>query len=168
MQPNAPCLHRKHPEQRGGQGDCTNIQQLFFCCLKLLFLVLLLGFVNDLLNSTMGRVIVVGFHVDVVVVIVTVVVFISSDYIAQVVPRAWLNSLTSTCSSLGLLLHCDGDDDNHFIMNMMVMVMMSVLMMMIMMMFMRCTAAPLLNSPWHRPRSASRRIQLVHTLSQVG
>jgi len=26
----------------------------------------------------------------------------------RVVPRAWLNSLTSTCSSLGLLLHCDG------------------------------------------------------------
>ena len=60
--------------------------------------------------------------------IVTVVVFISSDYIAQVVPRAWLNSLTSTCSSLGLLLHCDGDDVVHFIMY--TMVMMSVMMMM--------------------------------------
>ena len=46
----------------------------------MLFLVLLLGFVNDTLNSTVGRVIVVGFHVNVVVVIVTVVVFISSFY----------------------------------------------------------------------------------------
>ena len=57
-----------------------------------MFLVLLLGFVNDLLNSTVGRVIVVGFHVNVVVVIVTVVVFISSDYIAQV-PRTWLKEI---------------------------------------------------------------------------
>ena len=99
-------------------------------------------------------------------VIVVVVRLCIIYYIAQVVPRAWLNSLTSTCSSLGLLLHCDGDDVIHFIMYMMVM--MSVMMMMMMMMFMRCAAPPLLNSPWHRPRSASRRIQLVHTLSQVG
>ena len=61
--------------------------------MKLLLLVLLLGFVNDVLNSTVGRVIVVGFHVNAVVVIVTVVVFISSDYIAQVVPRAWLKGI---------------------------------------------------------------------------
>ena len=47
--------------------------------MKLWFLVLLLGNVNDTLYSTVRRVIVVGFHVDVVVVIVTVVVFISSD-----------------------------------------------------------------------------------------
>ena len=59
----------------------------------MLFLVLLLGFVNDLPNSTVGRVIVVGFHVNVGVVIVTTVVFISSDYIAQVVPRAWLKGI---------------------------------------------------------------------------
>ena len=47
---------------------------------EIVFLVLLLGFVNDTLDSTVARVIVVGFHVDVVVVIVTVVVFISSFY----------------------------------------------------------------------------------------
>ena len=47
--------------------------------MKLWFLVLLLGNVNDTLYSTVRRVIVVGFHVDVVVVIVTVVVFSSSD-----------------------------------------------------------------------------------------
>ena len=47
--------------------------------MKLWFLVLLLGNVNDTLYGTVCRVIVVGFHVDVVVVIVTVVVFILSD-----------------------------------------------------------------------------------------
>ena len=47
--------------------------------MKLWFLVLLLGNVNDTLYSTVRRVIVVGSHVDVVVLIVTVVVFILSD-----------------------------------------------------------------------------------------
>ena len=31
---------------------------------------------------------------------------------AQVVPLSWLKSLASTCTSLGLLLHCDGEDDH--------------------------------------------------------
>ena len=29
---------------------------------------------------------------------------------AQVLPLPWLKSLASTCTSLGLLLHCDGDE----------------------------------------------------------
>ena len=37
-------------------------------------------------------------------------VFLPYDYVAQVLPLSWLKSLASTCTSLGLLLHCDGED----------------------------------------------------------
>ena len=41
-------------------------------------------------------------------------VFLPYDYRSQVLPLAWLKSLASTCTSLGLLLHCDGEDyDDH-------------------------------------------------------
>ena len=38
--------------------------------------------------------------------------FLPYGYMAQVVPLSWLKRLASTCTSLGLRLHCDGEDDH--------------------------------------------------------
>ena len=83
---------------------------------------------------------------------------------AQVLPLPWLKSLAATCTSLGLLLHCDGEqyhDDHQMMVMMMVKMMVKIKSMLIMNMMVKIEMKMISNIRTNMMRDLRMRTRMI-------